>query len=244
MSSPGPSEGAPVKIACLGDSLTGPAPGVDHLADYLKWTDLLQVGLDAVFGAGRVVVLNQGNAGETSSGLRAALDERLLRHAPRCAVLWIGANNYATTASHEETSLALAEDIRAMIGRAKGAGVALLLVQYPVPRAENMDRVWTHVDAGNDTIGGVAEETGTPVLDLRPAFCAAAGHMALASLASPVDGVHLRPGGEMVVARALLSKLVELGWPAIRPQLILENGPSAYGHFVYTKAGSVLALNP
>lgn len=229
MNTSSPSDQRQVKLICLGDSLTGPSPGADYLADYLKWTDLLQIGLDAVFGEGRALVLNQGQAGETSAGLRAALDERLIRQGARFAVVWIGANNYADSVSHGATSLGLSDDLRDIVRRARNAGVSPLLVQYPVPRAANMERVWRHVDAGNETIGAVAVETGTPLLDLRAPFRIAAERLSLASLASSQDGVHLHPGGEVVVARGLLTKLRELGWPWCWPKLNPETASPRSG---------------
>lgn len=206
-------------IVCLGDSLTGPEPGTRYLDKYLKWSDLLQVGVDAVFGQGAVQVLNQGKAGETSSGVLAALAERLLRHSPDVVVMLIGANNYGHNAPRVEASVALKADVHEIVRRAQLAGIRVLLLQYPVPRAEVMDKVWTHGDAGNPVIAEVAAEAAVPLLDLRPAFNEAAKSCSLASLASPVDGIHLNPGGEIVLARTVLAKLRALGWPTTWPGL-------------------------
>ena len=206
-----------MKIVCLGDSLTGPTPGARYLDKYIKWSDLLQVGLDAVFGEGSVEVLNQGKAGDTSSGVCAALEERLLGHSPDVVVVLIGANNFGHNAPRLEAAVKLKADVHEIVKRAQQAGIRVLLLQYPVPRAEVMDKVWTHGDAGNPVVAEVSVETGVPLLDLRPAFDAAAKACSLASLASPVDGIHLNPGGEIVLARAVLSKLRALGWPAAWP---------------------------
>lgn len=208
-----------MKIVCLGDSLTGHTPGVRALEHYVKWADLLQIGLDTVFGTGRVEVLNQGKAGDTSAGVLAALEERLLVHAPDVVVVLIGANNFGNNAPRILASAGLKSDVREIVARAQQAGIRVLLVQYPVPRAEVMDKVWTHGDAGNPVIAEVAAETGVPVVDLRPSFDAAAKTWSLASLANPVDGIHLNPGGEIVLARTVLEKLRALGWPATWPAL-------------------------
>lgn len=221
MNSPNRTDGRGpcTKIICLGDSLTGPAPGADYLESYLKWPDLVQIGFDAAFGRGYARVINHGKAGEVSSGVCAALSERLLNHEPHIAVLWIGANNYAGNAPKAQASETLDADLRHILRRAETAGIRLLLVQYPVPRAKIMDRVWTYADAGNETIAAVAADAGVPVLGLRPVFEEAAKGMSLASLACPVDGVHLRPRGEILVAQAILEKLRTLGWPCAWPQM-------------------------
>lgn len=206
------------KLICLGDSLTGPAPGAGYLANYIKWSDLVQVGFDAAFGSGYATVLNQGRAGDRSADLRIELSKRLLKYRPHLAVIWIGANNYAGNPPKAPTSVAFEADLRYILEKAKAARIRVLLVQYPVPRAEIMEQVWLHADAGNETIAHVAADTGTPVLELGSAFSRAAATVPLASLTSPIDGVHLRPGGEVVVAKAILAKLRDLEWPVAWPQ--------------------------
>lgn len=204
-------------LVCLGDSLTGPRPGVSYLDKYIKWTDLLQVGLAAVFGEEQVRVLNQGFAGDPSSRMLAALDDRLLRHQPDIAVMLIGANNYAGNADRDKTSAALRSDLESIVSQAQAAGTRVLLLQYPRPLAEDMSKVWIHGDAGNQVIAEVAASTGASLLPLAPLFDHEASRRPLAELASPVDGVHLNPGGELVIANAVLAKLRELGWPTAWP---------------------------
>jgi len=200
-------------IICLGDSLTGPVPGQRYLDKYIKWADLLQVGLDAVFGGGHVAVLNQGKAGDPSSRVLAALDERLLRHKPDVAVVLIGANNYGHNAPRDEAGVLFKADLLAIVQRAQAAGIHVLLLQYPKPRAAVMDKVWIHGDYGNAVVADVAATTGAALLALAPFFDEAAKTQPLAELASAVDGVHLNPGGEIVLARAVLEKLRTLDWP-------------------------------
>ena len=205
-----------LKVVCLGDSLTGPSPGETYLDKYIKWADLLQLALESALGRGRVEVLNQGKAGDTSTGVRQHLDERLLRWQPDLAVILIGANNFskehAGNASDVEVSARFKEDLKEIVGRAKGAGIRVLLLQYPDPKAENMEKVWTHGNKGNPVIAEVGREEDVPVLALKPEFDAAAQKQPLACLASPLDGIHLNPGGELVLTRAVVEKLRALGW--------------------------------
>lgn len=202
-------------LVCLGDSLTGPAPGASYHDKYLKWSDLLQVALDAVLGEGAARVLNQGQAGETSAGLLAALDERLIRHRADGVVLMIGANNFSRCADLSAALAAFEADLASIVRRALEASVRVLLLQYPRPFAEDMSRVWTHADAGNGVIARVAAEHDVALLDLAPPFARAAGEQPPAALLNPVDGIHLNPGGELIVARAVSARLRELGWLAV-----------------------------
>ena len=50
-----------------------------------------------------------------------------------------------------------------------------------------------------------------PVLALGPAMAAARAASGFAGLVSP-DGVHLKPGGELVYARTIFAELDRLGW--------------------------------
>ena len=210
-------------IVCLGDSLTGPVPGQRYLDKYIKWADLLQVGLDAVFGGGRVTVLNQGKAGDPSSGVLAVLGDRLFRHKPDVVVVLLGANNYGHNAPREAASVLLKADLLAIVQRAQAAGIHVLLLQYPKPRAAVMEKVWIHGDYGNAVVAEVASTTGAALLALAPFFDEAAKTQPLVELASAVDGIHLNPGGEMVLARAVLEKLRTLDWP--RPWPGRDLGP-------------------
>ncbi len=204
-------------IVCLGDSLTGPPAGRAYLDKYVKWPDLVQVGVDAALGEGSVRVLNRGVAGDPSAAVLAALDERLLRHKPDATVVWIGANNYGGGVDRAGASERLRSDLTLIVERAQVEGIRVLLLQYFKPRAEVMDKVWTHGDAGNAVIAEVAAATGAAVLALAPFFEEAAKAQPLAELASPVDGLHLNPGGELVVAKAVLAKLRALNWPLAWP---------------------------
>ena len=205
-----------LKVVCLGDSLTGPSPGQTYLDQYIKWSDLLQLALESALGSSRVEVINQGSAGDTSSGVLQHLQERLLQWQPNLAVILIGTNNFAkdraSSASDAQVSAGLKEDLKQIVGAAKKAGIRVLLLQYPDPRAQNMEKVWVHGNKGNPVIAQVGREEGVPVLDLKPHFDAAAQTQSLACLASPTDGVHLNPGGELVLTRAVIEKLRSLGW--------------------------------
>lgn len=204
------------KVVCLGDSLTGPTPGETYLDKYIKWSDLLQLALESAIGIGRVEVINQGKAGDTSAGARQHLEDRLLRWQPNLAVILLGANNFAKdqtgSASDADVLARFKDDMKDIVGRARQAGIRVLLLQYPDPRAENMANVWTHGNKGNPVIAEVGREEAVPVLALKPEFDAAAQNQPLACLASPVDGVHLNPGGELVLTRAVVQKLHSLGW--------------------------------
>lgn len=213
----------PVTIVCLGDSITGGRPRQAYLHQYLKWSDLLQLAIEARAGTGAARVLNRGWAGDTTAGrpsgdppgARNRLQADVIDEKPAVAVLLIGGNNFARVTEEERPAreAALRSDLTDMVQRLKAAGIRVLLLQYHEPFATDMAKVWTTLDDGNAVIAAVAAEQQVPTLALAPAFAAArAAGATPESLTDAKDGVHLAPYGEVVLARTVCAELVRLGW--------------------------------
>jgi lysophospholipase L1-like esterase len=132
----------------------------------------------------------------------------------------IGGNDFSAVRASDPASPAVAqvrEALRAnladMVGRMHAAGIKVLLLQYHAARAADPAKAWKHLDWGNATVAEVAAATGAPTLPLESAFAAAiAGGATPEQLVNQNDGVHLNPRGELVLARAVVARLVELGW--------------------------------
>jgi lysophospholipase L1-like esterase len=202
----------PVKIVCLGDSLTGPVPGEWYQDKFLKWPDLLGLMATARLGGGRAVVFNRGHAGGNSAHARERLPSQVLAEHPDLVAVLIGGNDFGHDADPISTSEKLRQNLTAIVRAVKEAGSKILLLQYFQPRAENMAGVWTHLNSGNPVIAEVAAVEEVPLLPLEPSFQKAADTYGISTLTDPVDGVHLRPFGETVVAEAVFHKFTELGW--------------------------------
>jgi len=128
-------------------------------------------------------------------------------------VILIGGNDFADKRGDvDRIRTRFRENLGILVRRCHEAGIRVLLLQYPEPKAADMARVWTHLDDGNDIIAAVAAEEGAETLALAPAFAAEQRSHPLETLLNPTDGVHLQPYGEIVVARAVLGKLRELSW--------------------------------
>jgi len=201
-----------LRIVCLGDSITGPRPDIRYLDHYAKFADLLQLVLETHLGAGNVEVINRGFAGNTSSQALARVDAEVVPLKPAIVTVLIGGNDYGGHGDPLVVGNQLRQNLIAIVGKVKKIGGKVLLLQYADPKADNMANVWTHLNAGNPVIAQVALEENVPTLELAPAFREAAKTHPLAELASPIDGVHLNPYGEVVVARAIFFKLLDLGW--------------------------------
>lgn len=217
----------PVSIVCLGDSITGDRPGKPYIHLYSKWTDLLQLCIETRTGVGSARVINAGWGGDTTHGKPSGdppgavkrLQSDVLDQKPAIAVVLIGGNNFAVLKTKPEERGAVEERYRAdltdLVTRMRTASIRVLLLQYHEPFAADMSAVWTTLDDANPIIAAVAEATQVPTLELAPAFRAAReSGVPPEALTNTKDGVHLAPYGEIVVARTVFAKLVELGWLA------------------------------
>jgi len=201
------SPGDPIKIVCFGDSITGCRPREAYLDKYVKWSDLIQLMAEARLGAGRVTVLNRGFAGDQTLGALARLQADVLAELPAITIVLLGGNDWPEQRAATRTNLT------AIVAQLKATGSQVLLLQYAViPNPAAPEKTWFRLAQKNDLITAVAAEQAVPVVALQPAFDAAATTQSQSELVNAVDGVHLAPGGELVVARAVFAKLVELKW--------------------------------
>lgn len=208
-----------LRVVAFGDSITGDRPGIAYRHQYIKWSDILQAMLEVQVGEGGAEVLNMGFAGDRTfragdrPGAVNRVESNIIAQQPEIAVILIGGNNMGMrNRDPEDLKRQTREELTAIVQQVRAAGIQVLLLQYAEPKAEDMSRVWTHLDDVNPLIAAVAEAEGVPTLELAPAFAAAAETLPLGALLNPQDGVHLQPYGEIVVARAVAAKLLELGW--------------------------------
>ena len=223
-----PAFSAPLRIVCLGDSITGPGPDApgkpaeydpsdgpsqqrQYLNSYAKYADLLQLVLETHMGEGKVEVFNRGWAGNTSTQALARVDSAVAPLKPAIVTVLIGGNDFGGGVT-PEVSQQLHTNLTSIVDKCKSAGAKVLLIEYATPRADDMSHVWTHLNAGNPVIAQVAKEEDVPTLELAPLFDEAAKTHALSDLASPYDGVHFNPYGEIVTSRAIYFKLLDLDW--------------------------------
>lgn len=208
-----------LRVVAFGDSITGDRPGIQYRHQYIKWSDILQGMLELKLGEGKAEVLNMGFSGDRTfragdrPGAVNRVQSNILDQQPDIVVMLIGGNNMgARNRDPEDLARQTREELTAIVRQVREAGIRILLLQYAEPKAEDMSRVWTHLDDVNPIIAAVAEAEELPTLELAPFFAAAAQRLPLNALLNATDGVHLQPYGELIVARAVAAKLIELGW--------------------------------
>lgn len=210
-----------LRVVCFGDSLTGNRPGEVYQMHYVKYTDMLGLMLEARVGVNKVKVINSGWAGDSTRprpnegwpGARGRVQSDILDHKPHIAIILIGGNNRADT---DEKRAQLKEDLDAIVTKTQEAGIKTLMLLYPpaMPAEEHKDKGWFHLsEYSNPVIREVAEaHDGVELLDLGPPLVAAAEAHGRNLFFNDKDGVHLKPGAELVFARVIFAKLMQLGW--------------------------------
>ncbi len=86
----GPSASVPLKIVCLGDSVTGV---YYHTGGRRAWPELLQLALQQALPDQPVEVINAGVSGQTTRDGLARLDHDVLRHQPHIVTISFGLND-------------------------------------------------------------------------------------------------------------------------------------------------------
>lgn len=194
-----------MKLLFLGDSITG----WSDLAHYLKFSHIVDLMLQAKFGKQRITVLNRGFGGDTTAKVLARIERDVLAERPDIVVLLIGGNEAGEQVPHST----VAQNLQAILTALETIGARVLLLQYHLlPNPESPQTAWSHLAANNDLVAEMGAIHGLPVLDMQAPMQTALRSHAVAELVSPIDGVHLSPGGELVYAQAIFEKLIELVW--------------------------------
>jgi len=213
-------EMAPVKLLFIGDSITG---GSD-LKKYLKFSQIIDLMLEAKLGARRVAVLNRGCGGDTTAKVLARLEKDVLAERPDIVVLLIGGNDAAPEATiPRETT---AQNLETILTALAKVGSRVLLLQYHLlPNPESPQTAWTHLTINNELIAAIAAARRLPVLSMHPPMENALATHTVAELVNPIDGVHLNHGGELVYARTIFARLMELQWLPTSETIELDSLP-------------------
>ncbi len=209
-----------LRVVVFGDSITGHRPAQDYQKNYLKYSDLLGLMIEAKVGVGKVQMINSGWAGDMTwpkknegwPGALGRVQVDLVDYKPDIAIILIGGNDKAITPEKQARSK---ENLIGIYSAAKASGAKVLALQYHdgLPDPKNPDKFWGHLAKASDPlIAEAAAAAGVELHSLAADFNKAAEQMPHKDLVAWPDGVHLKPAGEMIVARSIFSKLDELGW--------------------------------
>jgi len=209
------SEHPPLRIICLGDSITGRS----DLRRYIKFSEILQEMLEAKRGLGSVEVMNRGIPGDTTAGVLKRLEADVLQEKPDIVVLLIAANDAIFQSSTPESTY---QNLQKITDQLKAKSIRTLILQYHLAQNTGRPEVIARLEKfnqafalSNELIGKVALAKDLPTLDMNQSFVNAAKAIPASELVNEADGVHLAPHGEIIYAREIFRKLDQLGWVQI-----------------------------
>ncbi len=113
--------GAPVKIVCFGDSVTGV---YYHTGSRRAWCDVLGLTLERIYPRARIEMINAGVSGNTTAqGLKRMEQDVLSRH-PQLVVVMFGLNDVARGSGPAEYR----DHLEQIVQRARSGGAEVVLM--------------------------------------------------------------------------------------------------------------------
>lgn len=199
-------------IVCLGDSITqqGEAQG--------GYVWLIRKYLSTVYGGPQVI--NAGIGGHRSNDMLARFDRDVLAHKPDMVTISVGVNDvwHGFYDNHPlgdgPRGIPLKDyrkNVEAMVEKAKAAGVKVVLISTTVIHEDLSNRENAKLVGYNAALRDIARREGALFVDLQKPFRALIRTYRSATGARDnlltVDGVHMNPAGNKVMANTILNGL-------------------------------------
>jgi len=189
------------KIAFLGDSIT--SQGNIYQAGYVN---LVMIGLKA--NGIKAVKIPAGIGGNKSNNMLDRLERDVLSKKPQIMLLSCGVNDVW----HGKRGVPLADykkNITSIVDRAQAAGIKVCILTATMIREDPKNDTNTKLAAYNDFLRALAKEKNCLLADLNADMQQA---LAAFKTAHPkakgnlltVDGVHMNPLGNMMMAKGIL----------------------------------------
>jgi len=185
------------KIAFLGDSIT--QFGWDRPGGYVR---LVVAGLASV--GVKVVPVPAGISGQTSREMLARIVPSVINQKPDWMTLSCGVNDVWHGASGVDLET-YKKNITSIVDQVTAAGIKVMILTA-TPIMENDNPLNQKLADYNDFLRQLAKERNLPLVDLNAACWAAlkAHPPAPGTLLYTVDGVHMNPEGNILMARGIL----------------------------------------
>ena len=160
-------------------------------------------------------VINKGNNGETTAQILARFEKDVLEHAPVCAFIMTGTNDFIF---REETVSGCMNNLTTMAKRAEAAGVLPVFITPLFVDADKASRMWMaglgidyrEVNREIQSLSDTIRASGRLVLDLNAAYTAKAGRTAEENAPGTyIDGVHPTQAGYRFLADHTLAWINE-----------------------------------
>jgi acyl-CoA thioesterase-1 len=200
------------KIVCLGDSITqgGEAPG--------GYVWLIRKYLTALYPD--MEVINSGISGHKSNDMLARFDRDVLAHRPDMVTISVGVNDvwHGFYDGHPlgdgPGGVPLKEyrkNVEEMVAKAKAANIRVVILSTTVIHEELSNRENAKIAGYNAVLRDIAHRNGALFVDFQKPFWSLIRDYRSTTGARDnlltVDGVHMNPAGNRVMANAILNGL-------------------------------------
>ena len=215
----------PVRIVCVGDSVTGV---YYHTGGRRAYAEMIEIALKRACPSARVSVINAGISGNTTVDAIARLDKDVLVHQPQLVTIMFGLNDVTRVPIDDYAS-----NLTALIERCRAAGAeALLCTPNAVVNTES--RPIAKLERYAEAMRDVGARTRTPVVDCYAGFTKVRVKDESEFLYRMSDEIHPNMDGHKLfaemIAGAILGKKVDLSredapFPALpRTLALLDEG--------------------
>ncbi len=225
----------PVRIVCIGDSITGV---YYHSGGRRAYPEMLQIALQQLYPQAQLTVKNAGISGDTTTGGLKRLERDVLAHKPQLVTIMFGMNDLVGTPVD-----VFKKNLREMIARCRTSGAEVVLcTQNSI--VETPQRPCARLAEFTQAIREVAKEETLLVADCFAAFEAVHGADAAEWNLLLSDTIHPNMAGHKLFAETLAQTITG------RTVSLRDIGPPtpALPHtFAKLKAGQpiqVLAMPP
>jgi lysophospholipase L1-like esterase len=184
----------PVKIVCLGDSVTGI---YYHTGGRRAYPEMIAVGLKQIDPDAQVTVVNAGISGHTTANGLARLQTDVLDHKPHLVTVMFGLNDMKRIPLADFQA-----NLKTIIERCRGVGAEVLLCT-PNGVIDTADRPRAKLAEYNQAMQEVGRQTKTPVCDVYAAYEALRASDGLAFRLLCSDEIHPNMAGHKLNAETI-----------------------------------------
>jgi lysophospholipase L1-like esterase len=225
----------PVKIVCLGDSITG---AYYHSGGIHAYPELLELALRRTYPQARVTVINAGVSGETTVNGLARFDRDVAARQPDLVTIMFGTNDLVKLPLED-----FRRNLRELCNRARQTGAEVVVcTQNSVTDTEA--RPGTKLATYTEVIREIGHAEGIAVVDVHARFAAIRDRDPLAWTRLASDEIHPNFDGHLLIARLIAETIAGRELP---PLVVPPPAPSLVHVRTRLTAGQpvkVLAMPP
>lgn len=154
-------QGEPIKIVCLGDSVTGV---YYHTGGRRAYTDMLKLALEQGFPGVEFTAINAGVSGNTTVDALARLEKDVISHKPDLVTIMFGLNDMTRVSKEDYRA-----NLKSIIARCREAGAEVVLCT-PNSVTDTPDRPTSKLLEYAAVVREVAESEKVTLADCYNAF--------------------------------------------------------------------------